>query len=264
MVKSVCTQFSNSQSSQKAPIVFLHGWGMNKEIWQPVIAQLPEGLAQRAVALDLPGYGDNNSYQEDYELEDLADWLAQELENQEPAIVIGWSLGGLVGQKFAIKYPNKIQQLNIVGSTPKFMASENWLGIKPEVLTMFADQLVEDHNLTIERFLAIQAMGSKSARDDIKHLRKLVTSAAQPDLNALSKGLKILEKEDLRANWSELQTPTFALFGKLDSLVPHKAIKDMQELKPNLNVEVLLKASHAPFISHPSEFMGWLTKSCSP
>lgn len=261
MVKSMCTQFSNSQVTEKTPIVFLHGWGMNKQIWQPVLAQLPDNLAQRAIALDLPGYGDNNAYKGGYELEDLADWLAQELKNKQPAIIIGWSLGGLVGQMFATKYPDKIQQLNIVGSTPKFMASENWLGIKPEVLAMFAEQLVQDHKLTIERFLAIQAMGSRSARDDIKHLRKLVTSAAEPNLNALAKGLKILEKEDLRASWPKLEIQTFALFGKLDSLVPYKAIKAMQELKLDLNVEILPKASHAPFISHPSDFMDWLTKS---
>ncbi len=254
----MCTQYSNSQTNAETPIILLHGWGMNKTIWQPTIEQLPEQIAKRMIALDLPGYGDNNNYEGDYQLDDLADWLYKQVENHTSVIIVGWSLGGLVGQKFAIKYPEKVAQLSIVGSTPKFMAEQDWHGIKPEVLTMFAEQLLEDHKLTVERFLAIQAMGSKTAREDIKQLKKLVTSAPEPNLSALSKGLKILEVDDLREDWKQLACPTFALFGKLDSLVPFKAIQDIQNLNKNLEIQVLEKASHAPFISHPEQFKDWL------
>lgn len=257
----MCTQNSNSQSSQDLPIILLHGWGMNKAVWQTSVDNLPEQIARRMIALDLPGYGQNNHYQGEYSLSELTDWLNDQLEGSKPAILVGWSLGGLVAQKFAINYPEKVHQLNLIGTTPKFMASDKWHGIKPEVLSMFADQLVENSKQTIERFLAIQAMGSRTARDDIKQLKELVLSAPEPAPMALAKGLELLEKEDLRAQWPLLQCPVYALFGKLDSLVPFKAIEDIANLGGSPNLKILDKSSHAPFISHPEAFLDWFTKS---
>lgn len=257
----MCTQISNSQTSSNLPIVLLHGWGMNKSVWQPCIDNLPERVAKRIIALDLPGYGHNNDYSGNYGLTDLASWLNEQLADCDSAIIVGWSLGGLVGQRLALDYPEKVQQLNIVGSTPKFMADDNWHGIKPEVLTMFAEQLVENSKLTIERFLAIQAMGSRTARDDIKQLKELVLSAPEPSTEALAQGLKLLEQEDLREQWQHIKCPIYALFGKLDSLVPYKAIQDIENLGESPNLMILEKSSHAPFISHPEAFLEWLLES---
>jgi len=261
----MCSQYSNSQSSSQTPIVLLHGWGMNKMIWQPIIQDLPVDIAKRIINLDLPGFGENTDYSAGYELKDLANWLNSELADHEAVQLVGWSLGGLVAQQFAMMFPDKVQRLGLVASSPKFMAHEDWLGIKPDVLAMFAQQLVKDHKLTIERFLAIQAMGSKTARQDIKQLKDLVTSAPEPNLQALSKGLELLEKEDLRSQWSQLQCAVFALFGKLDSLVPIKAAYDMEKLaneeQVNMQITVMEKASHAPFISHPQDFINWFVKS---
>lgn len=254
----MCTQNSNSQIPQDLPIVLLHGWGMNKMVWQPIVENLPVDLANRIIALDLPGYGQNCDYTGEYELTDLASWLYEQVKDFDSVIVVGWSLGGLVAQQFALDYPEKVHQLNIIGSTPKFMATEGWYGIKPEVLSMFAEQLVQNSKQTIERFLAIQAMGSRTARDDIKQLKELILSAPEPNSVALAEGLKLLEQEDLRAQWSELQCPVFALFGKLDSLVPYKAIKDIENLGKSPKVTILDKSSHAPFISHPEAFLDWL------
>lgn len=257
----MCSQNSNSQKQQDLPIVLLHGWGMNKMVWQPSVENLSAELANRVIALDLPGYGQNSDYTGEYELPDLANWLYQQVKDFDTVIVVGWSLGGLVAQQFALDYPEKVHQLNIIGSTPKFMAAEDWYGIKPEVLSMFAEQLVQNSKQTIERFLAIQAMGSRTARDDIKQLKALILSAPEPNPAALAKGLKLLEQEDLRTQWSQLQCPVFALFGKLDSLVPYKAIKDIENLGKSPKVTILDKSSHAPFISHPEAFLDWLQLS---
>lgn len=256
------TQYSNSQTSAQTPsnnpIVLLHGWGMNKRIWQPCIRSLPEQVSSRVINVDLPGYGDNNDYSAGYQLNELAHWLEQQLQGHLQVHLIGWSLGGLVAQQFAACYPEKTARLSLVGSTPKFIADENWYGIDAKVLAMFAGQLERDHQLIISRFLAIQAMGSTSAKQDIKQIKDLVTSAPEPQLQALRQGLTLLLQEDLRQTWANLACPVDALFGKLDSLVPAKAITDIQQLNPKANITIVEKASHAPFISHPEQFRDWI------
>ena len=51
-----------------------------------------------------------------------------------------------------------------VASSPCFMAREDWPGIAPKVLAGFNQMLAGDFMQTIERFLAIQAMGSDYIR----------------------------------------------------------------------------------------------------
>ena len=251
-------EYSNKSQLTDPPIILLHGWGMNANIWQPTIQSLPIELQNRLVTLNLPGYHQEATL-EQYKLEDLANWLNKYV--TQPSIIIGWSLGGLIAQKFALQYPNKVIKLGLIGSTPKFMAADNWPGIKPDVLKLFATQLTKNHRLTIERFLAIQAMGSDTAKQDIKQLKELVLSTDEPDLHALSEGLKLLESEDLRLAWSNLHCPVSCLFGRLDSLVPNAAINQIAALCKYSEIEVIDKASHAPFVSHPQAFLKWFIKT---
>ena len=45
------------------------------------------------------------------------------------------------------------------------------------------------------------------------------------------------------------------VFGRLDALVPYKAIAKMSVLNAEFEYQVIDKASHAPFISHKNEFL---------
>lgn len=256
----------NSNSSYKSenaasPIVLLHGWGMNKNIWTPFIKSLPETVQRRIVALDLPGFGDNKFMPKHYDLEALSNWLNSELSKEceidQECTLLGWSLGGLVAQHFASTYPEKVKCLGLIASSPKFMADSEWQGIKPDILAMFSDQLSQNHEQTIERFLAIQAMGAKSAKQDIKDIRDLVLLAPSPNLVALEQGLVLLQTVDLREQFSRLNIKSAGIFGRLDSLVPAVTALEMEKLNQNFEMTMLNKASHAPFISHIGQFSEW-------
>ena len=78
------------------------------------------------------------------------------------------------------------------------MARDEWPGIAPKVLTGFNQMLAGDFRQTIERFLAIQAMGSEHARDDIRQLRHWLAERPAPQFAALEAGLTLLADIDLR------------------------------------------------------------------
>ncbi|WP_105214963.1 pimeloyl-ACP methyl ester esterase BioH [Pseudoalteromonas sp. T1lg22] len=240
-------------------LVLLHGWGMNREVWELVRPELNFIFDGEVRALDLPGYGHAQSTQREgfhSDLPTMAKQLAEQL--QDGSILVGWSLGGLVALYLAHFYPHKVSKVILVASTPFFSHSSNWPGIKNAVLEQFNQQLVENSNKTIERFLAIQAMGSESARQDIKQLKALIQQAPSTSEQVLKQGLEILEYQDLRQEFAHLKQPIGAIFGRLDALVPYKVIEQMQRLRPHLDIEVLDKASHAPFISHKDEFVAAL------
>lgn len=59
-------------------------------------------------------------------------------------------------------------------------------GIKPDVLSNFQRQLSEDYQRTVERFLALQTMGTESARKDARLLKQTVLSLPMPDVEVLN------------------------------------------------------------------------------
>ncbi|MEG0008992.1 MAG: pimeloyl-ACP methyl ester esterase BioH [Aeromonas sp.] len=237
---------------QGPDLVLLHGWGMNGAVWHGIAPELAQHY--RLHLVDLPGFGNSPLHAgSDYSLS----WLAEQVATVLPTRchLLGWSLGGLVASQLALTQPERVQSLITVASSPCFMAREEWPGIAPKVLAGFNQMLAGDFKQTIERFLAIQAMGSEHARDDIRQLRHWLAERPAPELAALEAGLGLLADIDLRDELTALSLPWLRIYGRLDSLVPKAAIPLLDERYPHSQSRVLDKASHAPFISHPAQFI---------
>jgi pimeloyl-[acyl-carrier protein] methyl ester esterase len=233
-------------------IVLLHGWGVNSGVWENISKTL--GQYYRLTLIDLPGFGRNaDLFPDDYTIEKLAYHVSECLPAK--SVLLGWSLGGLVAQQIAIQGAIELKQLILVASSPKFVAAPNWPGIQAQVLTMFEKQLEGDFSKTLDRFLAIQALGSGTARQDMKLIKAHIEQFPLPHAHALQNGLKILAETDLRSQLDRITVPTHRIYGRLDSLVPAKSIELIQQLHPDSEQIVFAKASHAPFISHPEAFV---------
>lgn len=234
-------------------LVLIHGWGMNGAVWQPIVEKLSSQY--RVHTVDLSGYGHSaNLGSADFD-EMVAQVLAQA---PEKAAWLGWSLGGLIATQAALTAPERVSRLITVASSPRFSAEKGWRGIKPTVLSQFTEQLKEDFTLTVERFMALQAMGSPNAKQDIKQVKQAVFSRPAPNQDALATGLSILADIDLREVLSQLSMPVCRMYGRLDGLVPIKVALDMDALVPHSTKVVFEQASHAPFISHSDEFIAEL------
>jgi pimeloyl-[acyl-carrier protein] methyl ester esterase len=230
-------------------LVLLHGWGLNAEVWHCVSEELASHFTLHLV--DLPGFGRSHGYQAM-----SLDEMAQHVLDAAPqnAIWLGWSLGGLVASQIALTHPERVQALVTVASSPCFSARDAWPGIKPDVLAGFQQQLSEDFQRTVERFLALQTMGTETARQDARTLKNTVLSLPMPDVEVLNGGLEILKTADLREPLATLALPHLRIYGYLDGLVPRKVVPLLDTLWPQSESHVVAKAAHAPFISHPAEF----------
>lgn len=238
------------------PLVFIHGWGLNSAIFSPMVEKL--SAHYQVTTIDLPGFGQNTDVQlADYSLTNITAMVADCI--TQPAIIIGWSLGGLVATNIALHHPAKIHALVSVTSSPYFIEQANWPGIQAELLQAFHQQLSVDAHKTIEGFLKIQAMGSEHVRNDIKQIKALINKYPEPNTATLDASLSLLETVDLRAKIPALNLPILRMYGRLDSLVPKAMIEQMDKLLPNSDRYTFHRASHAPFISHSDEFYTVLT-----
>ncbi|OAT51076.1 BioH family biotin synthesis protein [Proteus hauseri ATCC 700826] len=201
--------------------------------------------------MDLPGYGRSQGFPV-LTLQEMADVVfAQAPKN---AIWLGWSLGGLVASRIVLDNPHQVAALVTVASSPCFSAHQDWPGIKPEVLKGFEQQLSENFHRTVERFLALQTLGTQSAREDMKALKSVVLEQPLPSVEILNGGLEILRTEDLREELKTVSCPFIRFYGYLDGLVPRKVANLLDEIYPDSPSVIFRNAAHAPFISHPDEF----------
>ncbi|MCC5826848.1 MAG: pimeloyl-ACP methyl ester esterase BioH [Alkalimonas sp.] len=227
---------------------------MNQAVWQQWLPLLQQDW--QVHTLDLPGFGLSKDCPKPYALAVLAELLQPQLPAK--AVLCGWSLGGLVAIELARSYPQQVQALALLAASPCFMAQTDWPGMSARIFTQFQQQLSNNIPLTIQRFLAIQAMGSPSAKGDIKQLRQAILQLPEPKSEAVTGGLALLQSCDLRAELVSLSLPVHAAFGRLDTLVPIEVEQALQQRIPTAKTHCFAHASHAPFISHPAESAAWL------
>lgn len=233
----------------KTHLVLLHGWGLNAGVWHCISERLSTQFTLHLV--DLPGFGRSQGFGAM-----SLDAMAQAVLRQAPeqAVWLGWSLGGLVASKVALAHPERVNTLITVASSPCFQAEGDWPGIKETVLSGFQQQLSEDFQRTVERFLALQTLGTESARQDARGLKQVVLAHPMPSAEVLNGGLELLKTTDLRDALDSVAVPFWRLYGYLDGLVPRKVAGLLDARWANSPSVVFPKAAHAPFISHPDAF----------
>ncbi len=235
------------------PLVFLHGWGMNSDIWEDIVPRLTQH--HTVTLIDLPGHGRSQLSQPDYGIEVLAEQLAEVI--PEAAIWVGWSLGGLIALQIAAQYPGKVKALLMVASSPRFVKVPGWpYGVEPTVFDKFAKGLAEDYRATLKRFVAIQALGSHNAKAEVRTLRERMLRHGEPHHKALQGGLRLLQQSDLRQALAECHCPIKLVLGSRDTLAPARVAHHLKY--PHLESTIIQGAAHAPFISHPDQFLAVL------
>jgi pimeloyl-[acyl-carrier protein] methyl ester esterase len=230
--------------SEHPALVLLHGWAMHGGIFSTWTDALRQHFSIYCV--DLPGHG-NNAYVPD-SLERVAAALAQALPR---AIWCGWSLGGLYAMHAAL-HAQSIHKaplaLAMIASSPRFVAAEDWpFGMPQASFAKFAQELSHDWRGVVQRFLALEAMGSHTQSDDLRYLQAQVFQRGEPDVRALQQGLDDLAAQDLRAALAELKCPSLWLAGARDRLVKPEAMQFAAQHSGGQFVSIA-HAGHAPFL----------------
>jgi pimeloyl-[acyl-carrier protein] methyl ester esterase len=238
------------ETGEGAPLILLHGWGFNHQIWQPLIDTL--AARWRVYQVDLPGHG--NSDECVYQLPVLIEVLTAQLPKN--AHWVGWSLGGLLAMAVARWQPEYVQKLLLVSISPRFVTAPDWHhAMTPEVLQQFGDNLQQDTLGTLKRFLALQVLHSNVARQSLRELQHLLENSPLPQITTLTASLQLLFTADLRQELQYIQCPSLLCLGAKDVIVPVGVGTDCQALSNRLRKVIIKSAAHIPFLSHPTVFL---------
>jgi len=92
-------------------LVFLHGWGQDKNTLESLASQLPG----QKIFFDLPGFGETELPKRAWGVADYANYVKQNF-LQEKSIIIGYSFGGRVAIKLAANYPELVEKIVLIAS----------------------------------------------------------------------------------------------------------------------------------------------------
>jgi pimeloyl-[acyl-carrier protein] methyl ester esterase len=213
-----------------------------------IFAPLTDLLQQRFTlhVVDLPGHGFSRDEAIDSELARMTDSLVEKVPR---AVWIGWSLGGLVTLSAALRHREKVRGFVAMASSPRFLAANDWPGVTVKLFEQFEAGLRDDYRLVVERFLALEALGSPDPHAELRDLRARAFERGEPSLAALTTGMRWLETADLRTQLPQLAMPSLWIAGRRDRLVPSAAMQLAAGLAANGRF-MEVPSGHAPFIGH--------------
>jgi pimeloyl-[acyl-carrier protein] methyl ester esterase len=138
----------------------------------------------------------------------------------------------------------------MVCATPKFVRDDSWpYGNDASLVRQLAADLHTDYHATLERFFALEAMGSADPRAELRRLREDAFSRGEPDARVLQEGIRLLETTDMRDALPGLRVPSAWIAGRRDRLVTAEAMAWSAE-QCGGRADVVAHAGHAPFIGH--------------
>ncbi|NJC96718.1 MAG: hypothetical protein C3F07_06220 [Anaerolineales bacterium] len=215
------------------PVIFLHGWVGSWKYW--IASMQVASTSYRAYALDLWGFGETAKNALKYSLDEqvkLLDHFLNEMGIGKIALV-GHGLGGLVGMKFASRFPQSIDRLMAINCPLSYEAVSSRLRTAPP--QELSDWL---SNRTPE---AISAL----------------SDAPKADIKAIAESMTGLQSDNLFSSFRSLNIPCLLVYGEKDQAITNPSYETATS---TFTHQIVLDGSgHFPMIEETIKFNRLLT-----
>lgn len=244
------------------PVVFVHGWAVNCDIWQYQMSPLSPHA--RCIAYDKRGHGRSSDPGRGYEYDTLADDLAAVLEQFDlrDVVLVGHSMGPAEIVRYLGRHgPARISRLALISSALPFMlkTSDNPEGIDPTIFEDRRRQWLED----MPRFLAANARSFVTPETSAETVAWIAGLGLQASLKALIDINRAVTETDLREELAQIRLPTLIIHGAEDKSAPLELTgRRTAALIPGSRLKVYEDAPHGLLVTHRdllnSDLLAWI------
>jgi 3-oxoadipate enol-lactonase len=229
-------------------LVLSHSLACSVRMWDPQIAALE--ASHRILAYDTRGHGGSEAPNGAYTLELLANDLKALLDRlgvKNPHYC-GLSMGGMIGQTFALKYPGVFRTLMLADTTSRYPA-EAW--------PLWADRIkiAEEKGMaplvqpTLERWFTEPFRKSNPA--PVAAIAKLIASTPVAGYVGCCHAIP---KINLTARLKEIEAPMLVLCGDQDPGTPPAMAKEIHDNAPGSTLVMIPRAAHLSNLENPAAF----------
>ena len=228
-------------------LVLIHGVSDHLENWQGIVDRLKGRY--RILRYDLRGHGQTDKPAGPYSLEDFAEDLAEltAAVGMTRFHLAGYSLGGLVAQRFTLRYPAKVDHL-ILLSTVAGRNEVEKARVEERLRSVEQGDLGDHFESSIARWFT---------EDFIRANPELVKSYAMQskdnDQAGIRAAYRVLCTSDLIAELPAIAAPTLVVTGENDIGSNPRMADNMHQAIPGSRLEILPRLKHSILIEAPDK-----------
>ncbi|MFM9944901.1 MAG: alpha/beta fold hydrolase [Bacteroidia bacterium] len=240
------------------PLIFLHGFNENFEIWDLIIPEISSNY--QCICIDLPGFGKSplpSNLTIKY-MADAVNRVIEELKIIKP-IVIGHSMGGYVTLELARQHPLLLSGGGLFHSTALADTEDKKINRIKTLDFLNTNPLDSFFKIFISGLFAPQNLksGLLKPTENIIH---------QTSKNSVMAGIKaMLERTDSTDVLKNSSIPWLIVAGKYDGLLPVEQLSLLASYCPMAMFEILFNSGHLGMIEEPEisaeiifKFANWI------
>jgi pimeloyl-ACP methyl ester carboxylesterase len=232
-------------------VILLHGWNSSRKQWLLNLKSLAPHF--RAIAPDLPGYGESEESAFPYTLDGMASFLEAFGEALHlPAFhLVGHSMGGCIAVRYTVLRPHKVDRLVLV-STPTRTVSMGLSALVPGA-GRFVSGTYRLRNEAMLKWMFYHGL-YQMEEQDLDFVRANVKANALTTRHALSRSIRLTRGMDLADDLRSIDQPTLVVFGNKDRIVNPKDALRQRDLLARPYMTVLSSCAHCPPYERPELF----------
>ena len=233
------------------PLLLLHGYPLNRHLWQPQLAPLAD--AAQVIAPDLRGHGESSAPAEPHTVDQLADDLVALLDHlglAGPGVVAGLSMGGYVALAFHRRHPERVAGL-ILAATRAGADSDAGKANRDKAMALAREQGVAA--IADSMLPKLLAPEHYAAQPDLVHtVREMMASTP---LNGVLADLAAMrDRPDATDQLAGITQPVLVIHGQADQLIPPSEAEVAYGHLPHARLALLPRAGHLLNLEQPEAF----------
>ena len=213
-------------------IIFVHGSGACGDIWRYQTEYFPDSHA-----INLPGHPHGQALES---VEECVDWLNNYIQGKEfkDVVLVGHSFGGAIALMYALRYPQKLRGVIIIGSGAK-------LRVDPMFLTPCEEAIKGSPQKWYELVEEMYRLTPQDYKREMVEKQKAIGAAVM--LN----DFLCCDKFDIMERVHEIKVPTLIICGESDAMTPVKFANYLGAKIANSKVVIIPQATHLVFAEKP-------------
>jgi len=229
-------------SSGHKTAILIHGLSEARHVWSRQQAFLEQSM--RVIAYDVRGFGASPVGAANGTVAQMADDLGQILSAQSagPVWLIGFSMGGVIAQRFALDFPALTSGLVLI-------ASSCTVGRAGQ--EFFRDRMAQVSSGGLEALAKINegdargcfSLGDENLIAEYQELRIGAVKDVEGYLNA-GRAMARLADEPIVQDLNRIDRPTLVIAGETDPYCPPRASEKIAQGIPGSKLEVVPRAGH--------------------
>jgi 3-oxoadipate enol-lactonase len=243
----IAYRIDGSADARQPWLVFSHSLACDHTMWDPQMAEFGDF---RILRFDTRGHGASRAPAGDYTLELLADDLKALLDHLgvRRCHFVGLSMGGMIGQQFALRHPGRFASMTLADTTSRYPAEARAVWDERLALARARgmDALVPS---TLERWFT--AAFREREPDVVARIGQRIRSTSLAGYAGCAYGISRI---NLTARLSAIDCPTLVLVGDADLGTPRPMAEEIVQAVPGSRLHVIANAAHLSNVEQPAEF----------